>query len=86
MEVFEKTLAELETIQAPAEYELGHQVFHDFLSELLSTARAIDRAVADGDYDRVLEEFKRSGEVAEAAEARMPDDYKLLTAPLFENE
>lgn len=86
VEVFERTLAELETIQPPAEYELGHQVFYDYFSELLSTARAIDRAVADGDHHRVQEEFGRSGEVAEAADARMPDEFRLLTPTIFQNE
>ena len=84
VELFERTLTELDGLEPPPEYEVGHQVLHDYFDELLSTARAIDRAVADKDYGRVTREFERSGEVTRAAAERMPESYRPLVNVLFQ--
>ena len=83
VEVFNETLAGLDAIEPPPEYEVGHQVLRDYFSELLSTARAIDRAVADGDDDQVLREFDRSGQIARTADARLPENYRPLVKVIF---
>ncbi len=83
VDVFERTLAELEAIDAPSDFEDGHQVLYDYFDELLSTARAIDRAVADGDHDRVMREFERSGQIARAADDRLPALYRPLVKVIF---
>ena len=36
VDLFERTLAELDAIGPPAEYEVGHQVLHDYFDELRS--------------------------------------------------
>ena len=83
VEVFKETLAELDAIEPPAEYEVGHQVLYDYFNQLLATARAIDRAVADGDFDRVMREFERSGEIGSAADDRLPESYRPLVKVIF---
>ena len=82
---FEKTLADLDNIKPPPEYEVGHQVLYDYLDELLSTARAIDRAVADKDYDRVQREFERSSDVGRTADDRLPENYRPLVEVIFKD-
>ena len=62
---------------------MGHQLLRDYFSELLSTARAIDRAVADGDDDQVLREFDRSVQIARTADARLLVDYRPLVKAIF---
>jgi hypothetical protein len=84
--LFNETLDGLDAIQPPPEYHVGHQVLHDYFSELLSTARAIDRAVADGDNDQVGREFERSGEIARTAEGRLPSNYRPLVKIIFGEE
>ena len=83
IETFGETLAELDAIEPPTEYEAGHQVLHDYFDELLSTARAIDRAVAARDYDQVMREFDRSGEVTSTADDRLPQNYRPLVEVIF---
>ena len=83
VELFEKTLAQLNGITPPPEYEVGHQVLHDYFTELLSTARAIDRAVAQKDDDGVAREFERSGEIGRAFNDRLPGTYRPLVEVLF---
>ena len=83
VELFNETLAGLDAIEPPPEYQVGHQVLHDYFSELLSTARAIDRAVADGDNDRVQREFDRSGQIARTADGRLPSNYRPLVKVIF---
>ena len=83
VDVFERTLSELGTIEVPSEFENGHQVLYDYFDELLSTARAIDRAVADGDHDRVMREFERSVQIARAADDRLPALYRPLVKVIF---
>lgn len=83
VETFDATIERMNGVTPPAEYEVGHQVMLDYFTELRSTAFAIDRAVAAGDADLVLEEFGRSGEIAETALSRIPDNYRILTVPLF---
>ena len=83
VELFNETLAGLDAIEPPPEYQVGHQVLHDYFSELLSTARAIDRAVADGDNDRVQREFDRSRQIGRTAEARFPESYRPLVKAIF---
>ena len=77
VKVFNETLAELDAIEPPPEYQVGHQVLYDYFRELLSTARAIDSAVADGDYDRVIREFERSGQILRTADI----EYRRTTGP-----
>ena len=83
VELFNETLAGLDAIEPPPEYQVGHQVLHDYFSELLSTARAIDRAVADGDNDRVQREFDRSSQIARTADGRLPENYRPLVKVIF---
>ena len=83
VELFNETLAGLDAIEPPPEYQIGQQVLRDYFSELLSTARAIDRAVADGDNDQVLREFERSREIARAADTRLPENYRPLVKAIF---
>ena len=86
VELFNETLAGLDAIEPPPEYQVGHQVLRDYFSELLSTARAIDRAVADGDDDQVQREFDRSGQIARTADARLPENYRPLVKAIFGEE
>ena len=81
--LFNETLTGLDAIEPPPEYQVGHEVLHDYFSELLSTARAIDRAVADGDNDRVQREFDRSGQIARTADGRLPESYRPLVKVIF---
>ncbi len=83
VELFNETLAGLDAIEPRPEYQVGHQVLHDYFSELLSTARAIDRAVADGDNDQVQREFARSGQIARTADALLPENYRPLVKVIF---
>ena len=83
VEVFNETLAGLDAIEPPPEYQVGHQVMHDYFSELLSTARAIDGAVADGDNDQVQREFARSGQIDRTADALLPESYRPLVKVIF---
>ena len=83
VKLFEQTLAELDAITPPLEYEVGHQVLQDYFTELLSTARAIDRAVAQKDDDRVAREFERSGEIGRTFNGRLPGNYRPLVEVLF---
>lgn len=83
VETFDATIARMNGVTPPAEYEVGHQVMLDFFTELRSTAFAIDRAVSAGDSDSVQREFGRSGEIAETALSRIPDNYRVLVVPLF---
>lgn len=83
VETFDATIERMNALTPPAEYEVGHQVMLDYFTELRSTAFAIDRAVAAGDADSVLEEFGRSGEIAETALSRIPANYRVLADPLF---
>ena len=83
VDLFERTLAELDAIGPPAEYEVGHQVLHDYFDELRSTAIAIDRAVAKNDHDQVIREFERSGEVSRSAIDRLPENYRPLVRAIF---
>ena len=83
IEVFERTLAQLNSVEPPPEYAVGHQVLYDYFNELLSTAHAIDRAVADRDFDGVNREFRRSGEIARTADNRIPDSYRPLVEVIF---
>ena len=83
IETFDATIERMNAVTPPAEFEVGHQVILDFFTELRSTAFAIDRAVAAGDADLVDEEFDRSGEIAETALSRLPENYRVLADPLF---
>ena len=83
VDLFGETLAELDAIEPPTEYQAGHQVLHDYFDQLLSTARAIDRAVASKDYDQLTREFDRSGEVGRAAADRLPQNYRPLVEVIF---
>lgn len=83
IETFDATIERMNALTPPTEYEVGHQVLLDFFTELRSTAFAIDRAVAAGDADAVDEEFDRSGDIAETALSRLPENYRMLTVPLF---
>ena len=83
VELFNETLAELDATEPPPEYQVGHQVLYDYFSELLSAARAIDRAVGDHDYDRVRREFERSGQIARTADDRLPENYRPLVKIVF---
>ncbi len=84
VELFNETLAALDAIEPPPEYQVGHKVLRDSFSELLSTARAIDRAVADGDKDEVQRELERSQRIARTAVARLPASYRPLVKAIFQ--
>ncbi len=86
VELFNETLAGLDAIEPPPEYQVGHEVLHDYFSELLSTARAIDRAVADGDDDQVQREFERSRQIGRTARSRLPESYRPLVKAIFGEE
>lgn len=83
VDLFEKTLAELDAIEPPAEYEVGHRLLHDYFDELRSTAIAIDRAGAKNDPAQVIREFERSGEVSRSAVDRLPENYRPLVNAIF---
>ena len=83
VEVFEETLAQLNAIEPPQEYAVGHRVLYDYFDELLSTAHAIDRAVVERDHDGVNREFKRSGQITRSADNRLPDNYRALVEVIF---
>jgi hypothetical protein len=83
IEVFQETLESLETTAPPPEFSEGHQIFKDYFSELLATAEAIDSAVEDEDFARVEREFQRFGDITEAAQDRLPDNYRPLVKVIF---
>ena len=84
VEVFNETLAALDAIEPPPEYQVGHQMLHDYFSELLSTARDIDRAVADGDNVQVQREFNRAGQIHSTGQTRLPENYRPLVKAIFQ--
>ncbi len=86
VELFNETLAALDAIEPPPEYKVGHEVLRDSFSELLSTARAIDRAVANGDSDVVRREFDRSNQIVRTARARFPENYRPLVKAILGEE
>ena len=83
---FDETIAELAAIQPPEEYALGHELLSDYFGDLRTTALAIDRAVADGDFDRVQREFERSGDIADTARDRLPENFRPLVGGLFPDD
>ena len=86
VELFNETLAALDAIEPPPEYQVGHEVLRDSFSELLSTARAIDRAVANGDNEEVRREFDRSNQIVRNTKARLPENYRPLVKAILGEE
>ena len=82
--LFEEATFELAALTPPAEYGEGHAVLTQFFDELFATSNAIDVAVAEGDFDKMIREFERSGEVSEAMRDRMPENYKAILPSLFD--
>jgi len=82
-ELFEEVTVELAALTPPAEYEEGHAVLTQYYDELFATSNAIDVAVAEADFDKMIREFERSGEVRDAMQDRMPENYKEVVPGLF---
>ncbi len=79
----EGAVRSMEALEPPADYATGHEVLTDLFDQLLSTARAIDRAVADGDGETLQREFVRSQNAAETARERMPENFRPIVQPIF---
>ena len=82
-DLFEEVTIELAALTPPEEYAEGHAVLAQYFDELFATSNAIDVAVAESDLDKMNREFERSGEVAEAMQDRMPENYKAIVPGLF---
>ena len=83
-DLFEEVTLELAQLVPPVEYAEGHDVLTQYYDELFATSKAIDVAVAEDDYDKMLREFQRSGEIREAMQDRMPENYKDLVPLLLD--
>lgn len=81
--LFEEVTFELAALTPPTEYGEGHTVLTQYFDELFATSNAIDVAVAEGDFDKMIREFERSGEVSDAMQDRMPENYKEIVPGLF---
>lgn len=81
--LFEEVTFELAALTPPTEYGEGHTVLTQYFDELFATSNAIDVAVAEGDFDKMIREFERSGEVSDAIQDRMPENYKEIVPGLF---
>ena len=81
--LFEEVLEAAQELQPPAELQVDHDRFIQFLEETLDVSRGVLRAAEAQDFEQLFAEFRRSSLYAESAERAFSPAIRPLVATLF---
>ena len=84
IEAIEDGLAALQPLEPPEEIRADHDRIIQYFDEILEVAQAISQAAEDQDFDKIEEEFQRSGTVFCSARKDLSPEVKPIVASFFE--